>query len=63
MKVKISNTNSKHTKDWIGKTGKLILNAPYIAIQLDETGKFINTTAVQKIIIQTQNTSYELEVI
>lgn len=63
MKVKINKTNSKHTKDWIGETGELILNYPFVAIKVDSTGKYINTSKVKKITIETNNTKYELEVI
>ena len=63
MKVKIKNTNSEHTKDWINETGELILNYPFIVIKVDSTGKYINTSKVKNIIIETKNTTYELEVI
>lgn len=63
MEVKIINADSEHAKKWINETGKLILNYPYIAIKVDSTGKYINTSKVEKIIIQTKNTKYELEVI
>lgn len=63
MKVKIIDTNSAHTQDWIGKTGELILNYPFVAIKKDDDGKYINTSAVKEITIQTHNTKYVLEVI
>ena len=63
MKVKIIDTNSAHTQEWIGETGELILNYPFVAIKLDSTGKYINTSKVQEIVIQTKNTKYLLEVI
>jgi hypothetical protein len=63
MKVKIVDTNSAHTQKFIGKTGELILNYPFIAIKTDDEGKYINTSKVQTIIIQTNNTKYMLEVI
>lgn len=62
MKVKILNTDSEHTKDWIGEIGELSLERRAV-IQVDSTGKFINTTAIKKITVQTKNTTYELEVI
>lgn len=63
MNVKIIDTNSAHTQEWIGETGKLILNYPFIAIKKDSDGRYINTSKVKNIIIQTENTKYELEVI
>lgn len=62
MKVKIIDTNSAHTQEWIGETGELMLNYPFVAIKLDSTGKYINTSKVQNIEIQTQHTKYLLEV-
>ena len=63
MRVKIVDTNSAHTQDFIGKTGELILNYPFIAIKTDGNGKYINTSVVKTITIQTNNTKYESEVI
>lgn len=63
MRVKIDDTNSAHTQEWIGETGELILNYPFVAIKVDSTGKYINTSKVKHITIQTSNTKYELEVI
>lgn len=63
MRVKIVNTNSKHTKNWIGQTGELILNYPFIAIKKDDDNRYINTSVVKKITVETLHTKYELEVI
>lgn len=63
MKVKIINTNSAHTQEWIGETGELMLNYPFVAIKRDSDKKYINTSKVKQITIQTANTKYELEVI
>ena len=63
MNVKIIHTNSEHTKEWIGKTGELILNYPYVAIKKDDDGRYINTSIVKKITVETLHTKYELEVI
>ena len=63
MKVKIIDTNSAHTQEFIGKTGELILNYPCVAIRTDDNGKYINTSKVQTMIIQTHNTKYMLEII
>lgn len=63
MRVRIVDTNSAHTQEHIGKTGELILNYPCIAIKTDDNGKYLSTSKVQTMIIQTNNTKYILEVI
>lgn len=63
MKVKIIDTNSAHTQEWIGETGELILNYPFVAIKKDNDGKYINTSKVSMITIQTHNTKYLLKII
>lgn len=63
MKVKIIDTNTAHTQEWIGETGELILNYPFVAIKRDSDGRYINTSEVREITIQTRNTKYLLEVL
>lgn len=66
MKVKIVNSSSKHTKEFIGIQGKLIMDYREdgkMHIEKDDDGRYLSTSKVESIIIKTRNTTYELEVI
>lgn len=66
MKVKIINANSEHGKKFIGLKGKLIMDYQEdgrMHIQKDDDSGYLNTSKVEKIIVQTKNTTYELEVV
>lgn len=66
MKVKIINANSEHGKEFIGLQGKLIMDYQddgKMHIQKDDDGRYLNTSRVEKIIVHTRNTTYELEVV
>lgn len=65
MKVKIINADSEHGKEFVGIQGKLIMDYQEdgrIHIQ-KEDGRYLNTSRVEKITVQTKNTTYEMQVI
>lgn len=66
MKVKIISANSEHGREFIGIQGKLIMDYQEdgrMHIQKEDDGRYLNTSKVEKITVQTKNTTYELEVV
>ena len=66
MKVKIINVNSEHGKKFIGIQGILIIDYEgdrRLHIQKDDDGRYLNTTEIEKITVQTKNSTYEMKVI
>ena len=66
MKVKITNASSEHGKDFIGLQGKLIMDYQEdgkMHIQKDDDERYLNTSRIEKMTVQTRNTTYELEVV
>lgn len=66
MKVKIVSADSEHGKEFIEIQGKLIMDYQEdgrLHIQKEDDGRYLNTSRVEKITVQTKNTTYELEVV
>lgn len=66
MKLKIINVNSEHGKKIIGIQGILIIDYEgnrRLHIEKDDDGRYLNTTEIEKITVQTKNSTYEMEVI
>jgi hypothetical protein len=65
MRGKIISATSEHGKEFIGMEGNLILDYEgdgKLHIERDD-GKYLNMTRIKKMIVETQNTTYEIEVV
>jgi len=64
MKVKIISADSEHTKHRIGQERNIsFIGNRMIMEYVDDSGRSAVTSKIDYITVQTQNTTYELEVI
>ena len=62
MEVRITNTDSEHTKKFIGIEGTL-MQLEKIGMVIDRGEKYLQTSRIEKIIVKTKHTTYEMEVL
>lgn len=64
MKVKIINTDSEHSKHRIGQERYIsFINNRMVMEYTDDSGKQATTSRVEKVIVKTRNSTYEMEVV
>lgn len=64
MKVKILNTDTKHTKHRIGQERNISFIGNRMVMEYtDNSGRQTTTSSIDYITVQTKNTTYEMQVI
>lgn len=64
MKVKITNASSEHAKHRIGQERYInFVGNKMVMEYTDGSGKLATTSRIKNIKVETQNTTYELEVV